>query len=353
MAYCHWLFGGFMQPIPVQVEQRRSNIETLRLVAVFSLVAYHTIGTTAESGLELAYPHPLRIAADALIDLRMPLFAFISGWIYAQRPVAPNGFGGFFFSKLRRLYIPGIVAGLSFWTISTFIVPDTAGQNALLVDVFRLTYVHYWFLHAILLALLGIALVEALLRAPLGPVALALSALTFFLLPGIYVPGLHLNGLLYLAPFFIIGVLLARQEAFIHRHRTAVVICSISAAGLGLALNIETLLSTGAMSLDRRDLQSALLSIGLIILLLMFLPGIRALTGFGSIAFTIYLYHVFGTSGMRRAADALGIEATPVVFMLCVAAGFGVPILMHVFFKQTGATRMVFLGMRRRPRTPA
>jgi len=337
-----------MQPIPVYGEQRISNIETLRLVAVFSLVAYHTIGTTAQSGLELAYPHPLRYAADLLIDLRMPMFAFISGWIYAQRPVAPNGFGGFFLSKARRLYIPGVVAAVSFWTISTFIVPDTAGQNAPIVNVVTLTYVHYWFLHAILITLLGISVVEALWRAPLGPFALGVSALIFFLLPGIYIPFLHLNGVLYLAPFFLIGVLIARQEDLVHQMRTTVVIVSVTAAGIGLALNMETLLSTGAMSLDRRDLQSALLSIGLIILLLLFLPRLKALSGFGSIAFTIYLYHVFGTSGMRRAAEAVGIESIPVMFILCVAAGFGVPIMIHFLFLQTVTTRTFVLGIRQR-----
>lgn len=337
-----------MQPISVSVQQRISNIETLRLVAVFSLVAYHTIGVSPESGLELAYPHPLRFAADALIDLRMPMFAFISGWIYAQRPVAPDGFGGFFLSKLRRLYIPGVVAALSFWIISTFIVPNSAGQNEPIINIFTLTYVHYWFLHAILLILLGISLVEALLRAPLGPFGLGMSALIFFLLPRIYVQGLHLNGALYLTPFFIIGVLLARHEDLIHRMRTTIIIFSMTAAGVGLALNIETFLSTGAMSLNRRDLQSALLSMGLIILLLLFLPRIQALSGFGSVAFTIYLYHIFGTSGMRRAADAVGIEFTPLVFILCVAAGFGVPILIHFSLLQTVATRTFFLGLRQR-----
>lgn len=57
-----------MQPIPAHGEKRISNIETLRLVAVFSLVAYHTIGASPGNGLELGYPHPLRYAADALID---------------------------------------------------------------------------------------------------------------------------------------------------------------------------------------------------------------------------------------------------------------------------------------------
>lgn len=276
------------------------------------------------------------------------MFAFISGWVYAQRPVEPKGFGGFFLSKLRRLYIPGLVAALSFWIISTFIVPDSVGQNAPMVDIFTLTLVHFWFLHAILFILLGIALLETLMGAPLETAVLGIAALIFFLLPRVHVPGLNLNGILYLAPYFLIGVLLARREDLLHQKRTAIVIVAMTAAGLGLALNIETLLSTGSLLSHRRDLQSVLLSIGLIILLLLFLPRFRVLSGFGPVAFTIYLYHVFGTSGMRRAAEAIGIDATPVVFILCVASGFGVPILIHGLFMQAATTRTFFLGIRQK-----
>ena len=166
------------------------------------------------------------------------------------------------------------------------------------------------------------------------------------MLPAVYVPGLQLEGAQYLAPFFVIGVLFARREEWIKRHRIPIAVLSFVAAAWGLALNLEILRLTGQMSLDRHDLQSALLSTGLITLLMLFLPHIGALTGFGSLAFTVYLYHVFGTSGMRHAAEAIGIEQTWLVFILCVASGFGVPIVVHLLFSRTPATRTVFLGLR-------
>lgn len=336
-----------MKAVLIHGKLRGSNIETLRIFAVFALVSFHTIGITPQDALQIAYPHPLRYMADGLTDVRMPLFAFISGWVYSQRPVMLNGFNRFFRAKLQRLYVPGVAAALTFWAFATFVVPESVGQGAPFRDVLTLSYVHYWFLKAILLILIGIALVETILRKPLEPVSLIGAAIVFFVLPPIYVPGLMLNGAQYLAPFFIFGVLLARWEDWINQHRMAVVVLALAATGWGLALNLEIMPSTGELSMDRHDLQSALFSIGVITLLLLFLPRFDALSGFGSLAFTIYLYHVFGTSGMRRAAQALGIESTWLVYALCVVAGFGVPYVIHMLCSRIQPTRAVFLGLRR------
>ena len=44
----------------------------MRGLAVLLLVSFHVIGATSDAGLQLDYPHPLRVFADLLIDLRMP-----------------------------------------------------------------------------------------------------------------------------------------------------------------------------------------------------------------------------------------------------------------------------------------
>lgn len=323
-----------------------SNIETLRLIAVFALVSFHAIGASPENGLGVDYPHPLRYLADGLIDLRMPLFALISGWVYAQRPVVPKGFGAFLWAKLRRLYVPGVAAAFLLWAFKTFFLPDAIAQAASIWEVFTLSYAHFWFLHALLLILSGIAITESLLPAPLQAPPLIGAVLVFLMLPTVYVPGLQLEGAQYLAPFFIIGIQFVRCAEWVNRHRIPIAVLALVAAAWGLALNIEILRLTGEMSLDRHDLQSALLSTGLITLLLLFLPRIGALTGFGSLAFTVYLYHVFGTSGMRHATEAIGIEQTWLVFILCVASGFVIPTIIHLLCSRTAATRKVFLGLR-------
>lgn len=72
------------------------NINTLRYFATFLLVSYHVIGIDEHGGMGLGYPSIWRFAADALIDVRMPIFAFIAGVVYALRPLKISDISGFF-----------------------------------------------------------------------------------------------------------------------------------------------------------------------------------------------------------------------------------------------------------------
>lgn len=69
-------------------------------------------------GLELDYLHPLRIFAVLLIDLRMPLFAFIAGYVYGLRPIRARDYPAFALDKLRRLVVPAGIAILIFVLIA-------------------------------------------------------------------------------------------------------------------------------------------------------------------------------------------------------------------------------------------
>lgn len=323
-----------------------SNIETLRLLAVVALVSYHAIGSTPQFALQIEYPHPLRLMADGLIDLRMPLFAFISGWVYSISPVGLNGFDRFFWAKVRRLYVPGVAAALVFWVFSTFAVPDSIAQDSSIWEVFTLSYVHYWFLQSIFLILVCAAFFGSLTKEAFSPLLLMAVAFILMSLPGIAMPGFSLEGPQYLAPFFIMGILFFRGEDWIIRYRAAVTVFAMSAFVFGITLNIESLQMTGELSTDRRNFQSTLVSLGGITLLMLYLPRINCLAGFGSVAFTIYLYHVFGTSGMRRATEVLGIDSIWLIYILCVVAGFGVPYAIHQLFSNTPVARAIILGLR-------
>lgn len=91
------------------------NIETLRVFATILLVSYHVIGPQADGGLGIDYPHPLRIFAQVMDDIRMPMFAMISGWVYAIRPPSRPALGMFVQGKIRRIILPGLVSSFLFW----------------------------------------------------------------------------------------------------------------------------------------------------------------------------------------------------------------------------------------------
>src|SRR5688500_6001125 len=70
-------------------ESRRRDIpiETMRGIACVLLVAFHVIGDSATAGIHVADDSGFRYFANSFQYVRMPLFSFISGVVYAWRPV--------------------------------------------------------------------------------------------------------------------------------------------------------------------------------------------------------------------------------------------------------------------------
>ena len=65
----------------------RQRLDTLRGLACLLLVSYHVIGGDRETGLRLPDEHIAARINDFLALVRMPLFSFLSGMVYAWRPL--------------------------------------------------------------------------------------------------------------------------------------------------------------------------------------------------------------------------------------------------------------------------
>jgi len=63
-------------------KDKNHSIETMRGLACLMLVAYHVIGSNGSNGLQVPDNGIVRHICDVLSYLRMPLFAFISGYVY-------------------------------------------------------------------------------------------------------------------------------------------------------------------------------------------------------------------------------------------------------------------------------
>ena len=322
-----------------------SNIETLRVFATCLLVAYHTIGVP-NTGLHLDYPHPLRIFADFFVDLRMPLFAFIAGWVYAIRPIGKTSFRDFATGKLRRLYVPGVAAALIYWVVASSIVKDAIGANTPLIEVITLSYAHYWFLQAILIILFCYALFDMLLGQKALLPFLVLSLTLFLVVQKSPMTYFEIDSAAYLSPYFCIGLLAQRYDA---RGRTyylpitAVLLVSILTS---LVLCISFFKANGFLPNYKTDLQSILFSFAAVFLLWMYLPSISLLSRFGAVSFTVYLYHVFGSSGGRRLGANLGLENEYLLFLLSFACGLIFPLILHRLVSGWNISRVLMLGLR-------
>jgi surface polysaccharide O-acyltransferase-like enzyme len=104
---------------------------------------------------------------------------------------------------------------------------------------------------------------------------------------------------------------------------------------------------TGKLSLARHDLQSLAAGLSACALAMLTLPRISRLEVLGPFALTIYLYHVFATSGMRQILHEFGISGIGVNFAFGTLAGLGVPVLLHLLADRYPLTRRYMLGKRR------
>ena len=325
-------------------------IESMRGLAVLLLLSFHVIGADPNAGLQLDYPHPLRVFADLLIDLRMPLFAFIAGYVYGLRPIRSGEYGSFVTGKFKRLAVPGGIAILVFALIAT-----ASGKDGFAVEagdlwrLFLFPYAHYWFLQAILLIFLVHGIIEILTGHRRAPLLLGLACAAF-LLPRFSTSFFSVNSAVQLLPFYLLGLVFLRHRDQIMRHRRALIVICLAAIAAGTIWNLAQLFSEGKLSQDRRDLQSLAVGLGACLLAVLMLPRIAALSWIGPASFTIYLYHVLGTASTRDVLHGLGLTSVPLNYVLGIIGGILLPVGLHVIISQNETLRGPVLGLwRQRP----
>jgi peptidoglycan/LPS O-acetylase OafA/YrhL len=328
-------------------------VETARAAAVIMLVSFHVIGGPDGRGLGLDAGHPLRLYADLLIDVRMPLFAFIAGLVYALRPVAPERLGSFLKGKLRRLVIPGAVA-MTLFAVAAIVT----GASSQPPDPFWMMYFQgysiFWFLQTILLIFATAAVVDILSRGRLLLPMLVGSSLALCLGWTFSSTILSANRLTSLLPYFLLGVFFVRHGQAFVAWRVPVLWAATAAFLVGLAMNLAQLAQTGALSTERLDLQSLLSGAGICVAAMLVLPNLRQLSWLGAYSFSIYLYHIFATTGAREGLLSLGIDRVYVHLIVGTALGLALPAILHFLASKWQPSRQILLGLRSstKPVTP-
>jgi hypothetical protein len=161
---------------------------------------YHCTSVPQISGLRLEDGSFWQILNDALIYVRMPLFAFLAGYIYGRRPLAGDG-KHFLLRKMRRLLLPMCVAYPLYFTIRLFFfgIEDNG--------VFALYNSPYWFVEALFIIFVATVVLERTALLANGVrfsivLAAAVAIQRWAHLPPIF----NLNGSLYLFPYFLCGL---------------------------------------------------------------------------------------------------------------------------------------------------
>lgn len=328
-----------------------ATVETLRGLACLLLVAYHVRGGDPTSGLRLDSSSPWAYAMDSLVYLRMPLFSFLSGVVYARRPVR-SAYPLFVRGKARRLLIPLLVIGTSF-AILQALTGAVDGSGTPPWYLWHIVPVaHFWFLESIFWVFLLVAALDRfrLLDRPFpGAVAIlaAIAAETVVKIPENL---LGLGTAFFLLPFFLSGVLSQRFRWRTH----SPVWLRLSVIGIALALTTWSQLGLQGLVAPipaRDDATATILGITMCLSLLLVRWRVAPLMVIGSFSFTIYTCHVFATSATRMVLERFGVDSVSFNMVVGVTAGVLFGILVESVARHNAWSAAAVLG-RRLPQRP-
>lgn len=324
-----------------------ARVQTMRGLACLLLVAFHTVGSTGASGLHVADSSGYRLFTNLFVHVRMPLFTFLSGLVYAWRPLRAGDELEFMGKKLRRLGVPLIVAATVLYVLHTALhhpVPPLAEMWTIYV----FPYWHLWFAQALLLVFTLVIALEwrgALATYPRFLAVFAAAVALYFAAPLGRNGALGVHNATFLLPFFLCGL---GAHRFRHHLRTkpaliATVLCLVASQGVhtyqvfrDLPAPINPLINRSALNL--------LIGTSASLCALRLLPRMRPLTWIADSSYPIYLYHPLFIATVLLLGGSHGTVPTGLLFVVAVSAGVLGPMVMEQVAKHVPAGEFLLTG---------
>jgi peptidoglycan/LPS O-acetylase OafA/YrhL len=304
---------------------RNIPIDTLRGVACILLVAFHVVGGQ-ETGLRLDPSHPLSEINNVLIYLRMPLFSFLSGFVYGWRPYRGEP-GKFVKAKVRRLLVPMLLVGTLFAVLQS-LTPGVNGSSYDWSMLHILPVAHFWFLESLFIVFMVTAVLErfGLLSTPARLLTFWLAAVILFMTTAL-TDILGINGAVYLFPYFLLGLACNRFGEQLKQ-----IPVGWMAAGL-LGFVLYLVFADQGLP-EWNSLTAVLLGTGSCVVLLRSRIQVRWLAWVGYFSFAIYLFHSMFSAASRIVLVRLGVESVPVLFASGLLLGLLGPILAYLVLRR-------------------
>jgi glucan biosynthesis protein C len=309
-----------------------ARVQALRGIACMLLVAFHAIGASAASGLQVPDDSPWRTFTNLVVHLRMPLFTFLSGFVYGLRPLGPGEAWEFSAKKLRRLGVPLIVAATVFYGLHTAMHhPVPSLSHAWTIYVFP--YWHLWFVQALMVVFALLVVLEsigALSTFSRFAVVLGLAVALYVVAPFQTRNVFSCYSATYLLPFFLCGLGAHRFRGVLQSRRAliATVLCFFLAQGLHTYVVLTR--TVGPIEpVDQRSVLNLAIGVSAGLAALQLLPRARLMERIGGSSYAIYLYHPLFVAAVLFALGAHAEGARGLTFLASAVAGVSGPMLMR------------------------
>jgi len=332
--------------------KKNLSIETLRGIAILLVVMGHVIGSGPTGGMKIDFPHPLRYLYVWIDYIQMPLFTAIAGWVYALKPFSISvTFKSFFHKKVMRLLIPMAVVGTLYFFVQ-YIIPGTnrKGDFGEIWRIYVFPYTIYWYLPSLFLIFMVQWIIDCRHWMQTTRqwiiwciVSLFLSVTNdmgiMHLIPNLF----SFKGALGQLPYFFAGVAAYRFHSLYHLPNARWFVAGAILSGFIL---IQLVWYSPNHEASVSHLLYGLTLIPVLFLLLNIKWKNRFCTWIGGYAYSIYLFHGFGTSGGRILLKAIGINSTPVIFIFATIIAVCCSIMVDALASRFKWSRKLLLGVR-------
>ncbi len=325
------------------------SIETLRGIAILLVVMGHVIGSGPSGGMKIDFPHPLRYLYVWIDYIQMPLFTAIAGWVYALKPFStlPN-FSFFVRKKALRLLVPMAIVGTLYF-LTQYFMPGT-NQKGDLLQLWRIyifPYTMYWYLPSLFLIFVlqffvdkkswmdtlgkwGMLCIIAIILSRMNDAWILHDIPNFF----------SFKGALNQLPYFFAGVASQRFAIQIYNRIGKRIVIIMALLGIFL-INAVCFFHESAFWIMQLY---PLTQIPTLFLLLSLKRYNRFFTWIGGYAYSIYLFHGFGTSGGRILLKMMGVQSVMVIFLFANFIAILCSILIDKIFTHFKLLRILLLG---------
>lgn len=331
--------------------QKNLSVETLRGIAIVLVVAGHVIGSGPEGGIQVDHTSFWRYLYILIDYIQMPLFTAIAGWVYALKPTSSVYPEKFVKNKALRLLVPMVTVS-SIYFLTQYLVPGTNNKIPL-EEMWRIIvfpYTLYWYLKALFLIFMAVLLLDrcgTMATARRWVLTLAAAVMLYVAEVTVIPYGVPnyfaFKGAINQLPYFIAGVGICRFGKEIYsrfRH------CIVALAVIGVILLHIHWLEPG-MNVDLYYSMLPLWLIPTLFILFVYAKPNRVFVFFGAYAYSIYLFHGFGTSGGRIVMHALGVYNEVAVFFLAFALALLLPVAADKILSRNKVTALLLLGKSR------
>lgn len=308
-------------PVPVP------DYASARVICTLLVILVHVIGLRGGGGLDLPADSIWPALNDFFDALRMPFFAMMAGFSFHIMQTARNRPGELLSTLAIRIALPTAAAMAAFMALSTVLGTRFAAGSILdVLQLLWLPYAHFWFIMGlIVMMLIGYGLLRyggRLAEWALITLGIGLCFYDRFFIPNI----LAVNAFTALMPFFVAGYFYARHAPILHARWIPITAVALLAV-VAISLIYRSFAPVELGPLVKPS--NILLSLSMICLCLLISRMVPFLAVLAPYTFFIYLWHVIGTSGMRRALEMVGIEHLAAMIPLGILAGIALPVALY------------------------